>query len=399
MLNKKFKLYLILVLVLSLIFSFSLINVKATDEAVVTSEDPEASESLDTPSTEQSVETEEQQPTLEEISGDLYLSGIQVNMDKAVDGNVFIIGKNVKITGQVNGNLFVLADTVNFDKSYVASVSYVCANDVYYNGYTNDLYVACDDLEMTYESYVFRDVKAMSSNAIIKTCIGRDFDLVASKIDFGEEALSTGEENTNSSEVDVSSKEVPLIYRNLRYNSKTELNLIDGIVQGDITHNKKLSINLLSSNIFIDFIIAIITVTVVYLLLNKFIPKYDNKLEKQTLIQALIALGIGLLTCIAVCLVSIILIIIKIGIILGIVLLSILLLLAILSTSIVVIFISKKIFTLLKLSKNYYMYIILAVVAIILSALGLIPYVGIVISIIIKLCGIGLILYTPFSKK
>ena len=96
-------------------------------------------------------------------NGDLYLfDNHDIVMDKLVDGNVFIFGNNVEVTGQVNGNLFVFANKLNLNECYVRYSIFACAGSIYYNGACNDLYTASGNLEMTYDSYVIRDVKAVA---------------------------------------------------------------------------------------------------------------------------------------------------------------------------------------------------------------------------------------------
>lgn len=400
MLNKKLKLSIVLFLALSIIFSFSLNIINATDDITPTSEDSQSNEIIDEPSDDSSQTSTNEEETVqgEEVSGDLYLFENDITMDKLVDGNVFIFGKNVTLTGQINGNLFVFADSVKFEGAFVRASAFVCAKNVYYNGYANDLYVATDKLEMTYDSYVIRDVKAVSSEAIIKAAIGRDLDLSTNKVDFGTGANSTAEANSESEDSTLD-EEVPIIYGNLRYSANNELSLKEGIVEGEVTyHKEKLSTNSVL-DIILNFAIAIVTVIVISLLLNKFASKFVDTLESAQWKKALIALGVGLVTLITIGIISVLLMLIKVGAILGFILLAILLLLCLLAAPIVAIFATEKLYTLLKLDNKILQYVILAVVAIIISALKLIPYVGIIISVLIKSLGIGLILLSTFSKE
>ena len=176
MIKKNFKILAILLILLTVISSFSLCFAdEAKNEVVATDTNQEAT----------TEKTAEEAETNQEVhNGDLYLFDNNVKMDKLVDGNVYIMGNNVEITGQVNGNLFVLANKVSFgtksefdnegketkkaESCYVRYSIFACAQEIYYNGACNDLYAACGNLEMTYDSYVIRDVKAVSSNTILK---------------------------------------------------------------------------------------------------------------------------------------------------------------------------------------------------------------------------------------
>ena len=200
MLKKFFKL---LFFYLLIIITLSSLTICYADEPVVTSE----TETITTSESEESSTSEQ-----EIYNGDFYLFANDIVMDKLVDGNVFIFGSNVEITGQVNGNLFVLAKTLKFNKSFVRYDIFACANSIYYDGACNDLYVATSNLEMTYDSYVIRDVKAIGTETILKSAIGRDVDLLANNKNFGE------------------GENIPVIYGNLRYTANKEIELPEGIL-------------------------------------------------------------------------------------------------------------------------------------------------------------------------
>ena len=409
MLKKKLKLSLVAFLIVSVMFSFSLNFVSATESepvttsaeasnAAVTSNDQEAS-------TDESQDEDNSKANIEEVSGDLYLFDNNIEMNKYVDGSVFIFGKKVKVTGQVNGNLFIFADSVEFDNCYVRSSIFVCAKDVVYNGYSNDLYVACNKLQMTYESYVIRDVKATSSEAIIKAAIGRDLDLAANTVDFGTNALKnssneSSENESNESNENKSTDDSPIIYGNLRYSAKKSLDLRDGIVEGEVTYKKASATSGVKiSEIIIYLLKAAVTAIVVFLLLSKFASNFVQELSNKSWKNVLLALGIGLISILAVTIASSILVLTKVGAILGIVLMFILVLLALVSTSIVDIYVAKLICNLAKLDKKLYEYLILAGIALLIAALKYIPYAGSILSLLIIALGIGLLIYTLYKMK
>ena len=408
MLKKKLKLSLVAFLIVSVMFSFSLNFVSATESEPVTTS-AEASNVAVT-SNDQEASTDESQDedednsnaNIEEVSGDLYLFDNNIEMNKYVDGSVFIFGKKVKVTGQVNGNLFIFADSVEFDNCYVRSSIFVCAKDVVYNGYSNDLYVACNKLQMTYESYVIRDVKATSSEAIIKAAIGRDLDLAANTVDFGTNALknSSNESSENESNENESTDDSPIIYGNLRYSAKRSLDLRDGIVEGEVTYKKASATSGVKiSEIIIYLLKAAVTAIVVFLLLSKFASNFVQELSNKSWKNVLLALGIGLISILAVTIASSILVLTKVGAILGIVLTFILVLLALVSTSIVDIYVAKLICNLAKLDKKLYEYLILAGIALLIAALKYIPYAGSILSLLIIALGIGLLIYTLYKMK
>lgn len=371
MIKKNLKLLAILFIIITTICSFSYCFADETDEVTATT----------TSSDETTTETEE-----EIHEGDLYLFENDVTMDKLVDGNVYIMGKNINITGQVNGNLFVFGDSIKFDDCYIRYSVYACANNIYYNGACNDLYAVSKKIEMTYDSYVVRDVKISANSTILKAAIGRDVDLQTNSIDFGADS------------------QVPVIYGNLRYSANQEKELSDDIVKGDITYSSssifsKDSIKDKVLDILLAFGLVIVTSLVIYALLNKFKPNCVDKLN-YTPITLLKALGIGLLTIIAIAVISLILIITSVGAKLGLILILSLILIFLFAMPIVSILITNLLKPILKIEKSLMYYVVLALVSIVLYGLTLIPFVGFVFSIIIKalVCGIIVIAFIQTRK-
>ena len=376
--SKKFSKILLTTLLLVMVMLSSISVCFATEEQVdnTTTETAENSEASDT--------TTEQQ---EIYSGDLYLFDSDVTLDKLVDGNVFIIADNVEIKGQVNGNLFVLANSINFNECYVRYSIFACANSVYYNGACNDLYVAASsNLEMTYDSYVVRDVKALSSNVIFKSAIGRDVDLSCKKVDFGE------------------GDNVPIIYGNLRYSANSEATIPEGVISGDgsatftpAAVQKTTSVK----NIVIGFLTAIVTVLVVYSLAKVFAPGFVEKLSntKVSLLGLLKALAIGLVSLVVVGIVSIIVLATFIGSKLVFILLALYVLLFILAVPTFTVVVTNTLKPVLKVDKTSMYYLVLVLVSVILYGVTLIPFVGMYLSIIITLLGLGTLIDMFLPKK
>ena len=367
MIKKNLKLFTILLIILTVISSFSICFAEETNEVATDTQTTEDVENV--------------------YEGDLYLFDSNVTMDQLVDGNVYIFGSNVTVSGQVNGNLFVFANSVSFDNCYVRYSIYACANNIYYNGACNDLYASAQKLEMTYDSYVVRDVKAVANDTIFKAAIGRDVDLQTNSVDFG------------------SDQEVPIIYGNLRYSANEEKNFEEGIVEGDITYS---SSNMFSSNksvgenildVVLTFLGVVITVLIIYALLSKFKPEYVKSLFNTSPVQILKIFGIGLLTFIVGIIASIILLITSVGIKLAFILAVTLVLIGLFASPIVAIFITNLLKPVLKLEKTVLYYIVLTLVAIVLYGITLIPFVGGIIAFIIFILGYGLIVSSVLPKK
>ena len=334
--------------------------------------------------TSETTEDASQEATEEIHEGDLYLFDNDITMDELVDGNVYIIGNNITISGQVNGNLFVLGNSVKFENCYLRYSIYACANNIYYNGACNDLYAMSQKLEMTYDSYVVRDVKAGANTTIFKAAVGRDVDLQTNSVDFGADT------------------EVPIIYGDLRYSANEEKSLSDDIVTGEITYSKHAfnqSLQETIIDIIVTFALVIVTSLVLYFLLNKFKPECLEKLHFKPF-EILKALGLGLATIIAASIVFIILLLTSIGAKLGLILLVILILIGLFAMPVVAISVTNILKPVLKIGKAIIYYVVLALVSIVLYGLTLVPFgIGSIISLIIILLGYGFIVINVLPKK
>lgn len=379
MLKKYFKILAILLVVLTVISSFSLCFADEETPAVEATTSEGASNQENT----------EAKPEQEVHNGDLYLINPNVKMDKLVDGNVYIIGNNVEITGQVNGNLFILANSVKFDNSYIRYSIFVAAKDIYYNGACNDLYAATRKLEMTYESYVIRDVKAVSSETILKAAIGRDVDLETNSLNLGEE------------------NQTPIIYGNFRYSANEEKNIAEGIVEGETTYKPNVSNEEKAKtlaqqiiNIVITFLAVVATAVIICLVLSKFTPNFVNNLTNNISAGKIVKTCLkGLAVLVAGFILALLLLISEIGLKLAFIVIMLLVLIGLFATPIGAIYITNALKPVLKIEKTILYYVVLALVAIILQGITYIPFIGGIISIIVFLLGYGLIISVVWKNK
>lgn len=395
MIKKNLKIFAVLFIVLTIISSFSLCF---ADETTAEGTNVENNNTTET-AAENTNETEETKEP-EVHNGDLYIFESKVKMDKLVDGNVYIMGNDVEVTGQINGNLFVLGQNVTLgtknentennsesttsssnNSCYVRYSIYVCANNVYYNGACNDLYVATRNLEMTYDSYVIRDVKAVSSNTILQAAVGRDVDLMTSNLSFGND-----------------DNKKPIIYGNLRYSANKELEIKEGIVEGEVKYS---SHNIAKSNesvgqkvlyTVLEFLGFIVTSVVIYLLLSKFSKKcIDQMSENKNAKYILKTLGVGILTLLAGTIATILLFITSVGSTLGFILASILVFIGLLSTPIATIYIANILKPILKIEKEILFYLVLALITVIIHGITFIPFIGGLVSALVFALGYGIV--------
>lgn len=392
MLKKFSKLLLVSLLIFTLASNISVCLADNEDDIALISDTSE-SNPVETSETDEtstaSTDTEEDTTHY----GDLYLCDTNVVIDNVVYGNVYVIANSVEITGQIEGNLFVLTNSLKLDSEpssggIVGGSIYACANSIYYNGACTYLYALCDNIEMTYDSYVMRDAKISSNTANIRSAIGRDMNISSENIDFGE------------------GEDIPLIYGNLTYSSNINVEIPDGIVTGTVEENviQKNSNNSFDSSIsdiIIGLATVIITVIALYFILNKFAPNFVEKVSSKKLsaLNILKAFGIGLLSIVVVIFISILLLVTGIGSKLGIIISLLFAVLCVVAIPVLEIVITKSLKSILKLEKNSMFILVLSLVSVILYGVTLIPYVGSILNFIIKATAIGLIIYSFLPDK
>lgn len=396
MLKNKFKMIVTLFTIIALISSFAVI-VKATDsEPVVTSDDsnvmPIDSNTEPTNPDNQDNSTENTDNNI--LYEDLYLIDNNVTMDKIVDGNVYIFGDKVKITGKVNGNLFIFANEITFaspydendtehseeNYSYVTGSVYACANKIEFNAIARDIYIACNNFNMSYESYILRDVRIAASNIALRGYITRDAYLYGDNFDFG--IKSENEEENNSA----------LICGDLHYYTNSEISIPEGVVIGETSFTKFADSDDSSKTVgdyLMNLLSAIIYTLVIYLVFIWLAPEFFEKTSELLKTSSLPIFGIGTLILIVVPIVTFILLCLSL-VSISITLATVYGLLLAISFTIV----SGSLTYLLKDKLGFAdkKLLLLLITTIILWGLKQIPFVGPIITIFISIFGIGLII-------
>ena len=316
------------------------------------------------------------------VEDDLYLYGNDINMNQTIDGNVYILGKNVAINGTVDGNLFICADNVTFgDQSYIDSSIYIVANKIDFNTSANSLYAVCNELTIPEGHGPFRDLYAMTQKLTLLGSIGRNAYVYA------PEFITSNDSSQG------------YVAGNLTYVAETEIEFPSGLVGRKLTHiTTSTSSNAGTTiwSIIINIVNSIFAASLVYLLYRFFL---ENSLEKASSCLShkfgKVFLS-GLVSLIAIPILSIILIAAQIGFNAGLLLLMLYVFMIGISPYIFASILARRIYNNKKYSKMPLEYLITILIAVVISALQLIPFVGIVVTIFISILGFGIIIYNLF---
>ncbi len=390
MLKNKFKIVALLSVLFVLISTFSF----ATDDTALANDvsntitnttDDTNTTDTNVVNTESSDTVTDEQNTPEILDGDLYLFDNDIVMDQYVDGNVFIFGNNIEVTGRVNGNLFACGEKITFSEdSYIIQNTYVCANEITFNGATNDLYAVCNKIDTSYDSFVIRDLRVASNTFNFNGGVGRDAFVKANNFNFVTTPDAGG-----------------LVYGNLNYSASNELSLSEDFVQGSVNYSKleQDSTKGVVLNKLINFCETILYTVVIFLLIVWLAPQFVQKASSFIGKKSILYFGIGILTCIVGVVLSFALLFSYVGFSVSLAIFTLLMLLLSIGFAVTATSITYKVKEKFKFEKNYFTGITLVCTTTILWILRQIPYVGLIVSCIISLFGLGIVSYYIFTRN
>ena len=341
-----------------------------------------------------------------------------------IEGNVFVAAKTFVLDPkcEINGDLYIYATEIKLSQNAIIRGNVFVIGDKFdFNSEINagDLYANVKDFNMGYFGFVYRDLHLSAESTTLSGSIYRNSFISSDKItttstfinnkDFNiENSLNTifsgtikGNANINSKNLTFKSKDdtdknaTCLISGDLNYSSKNEIKIEDKIIFGNVNYSEYKSSNNLLSNIgnhLLELIASLIYVAIIYSMLNKFAPKFVEKLSTINTSSILKTLSIGILILILFPILSIILLLTKIGSLLGILIAIIYGLLLIIAKPIVVILISK-------ILKSINPYISIAIITTVLYLVNLIPYVGFIVATLVLIIGFGMIVKSLLPNK
>lgn len=377
--RKSLKILLVLVTILSLISTFSL----ATDEVVTTSDDTETTAvDTSTPTDETSEDTSTSTDSnTADVNNDLYLAESEVTISDTVNGNVFVMAETLTVTGQIGGDLFAIANTINIDGGQIYGNVFALANTITLNGLIYDLYASCGTLNVSYDGVAYRDLKVNCDTASLNGVVGKNVNITA------KSALTL--------ESDC------MIYGDLNYSATNEIEIADGVVAGSVNFDKITATG--NSTSAMDYVTALLTTLVytlvIWLLMSKIAPKFYGKVTDIAPKKMLLALLVGLIALIIVPVVSVLLLFTVVGVPVAFTLMAIYGLIIAISFAITSIALAGKLAKKVNSLSKFNNLFAVIIVALVLWALTLVPYIKALVTLLSVLFGLGIFLMLIFSKK
>ena len=383
MLKTKSKILLVVILALVLVSSycFATVEPRTTEEQTTSEGDVTAISETEG----EAVTTSEEEEASSWTNGDLYVCKDKVEISNVVDGNAFVIGKEVIISGEIGGDIFVIADKLNIEGGYIYSNVFACANEITINGVVYDLYAACNTFNLESNGFIYRDMKVTASNININGKVRRNAYVAAENMTFNKEAGT-------------------LIYGNLHYSSKEQIEIPEEVVTGEITYTAEgiktgNSIVNITLSYLLNLLQTLLFTFVITMLLLWLTPKFVERIGNMKVGKSFASLGIGFVTPIALVIVGILLTISGIGSSILVAGTFAFVILALIGSSITSIFFGKLFTRIFKMEGNVKFVLFTLVSCLILWAISRIPFVGPVLSFIISIFGIGATIVNMIVRK
>ncbi len=322
--------------------------------------------------------------TSEIKNGDVFTIEDSVTIDYPVSGNVYIIAQEVNINSVIDGNIFILASKVNIQSdAYIYSDAYICTEDLTVDGYIYDLYSMSSTLTIGQTGYIIRDLSAGCDTFNLEGTIKRTANLSANVLNISSDTAEIGED--------------------FNYTSSNEISVTADVVGGTVTftqaesENKKVESVALSylKDVFKTLCYALIAIIVIVFA----IPKASKKLESQLTTKFWPTFGYGTLTLIAVPVAILILFASIFGIWASLLLLFAYIFVFTISASLLSVALGKYICTKMNKDSSWFLVLISILLVLAIWILKLIPFLGVLVSIVVNILGFGLLTTALFPNK
>lgn len=310
----------------------------------------------------------------------------EVKENQEIQGSSILLGNYVENTNKVSGLDMTLGNTIKYEgeSEYLLSAG----NNIEINGIVkNDGFVFGNVVNFNENSIIERDLLVLASNVTISGTIKKDVTIYASTV-----TINGNIENVNIKANEIIIKNANI--NNLSYNEDAVIEVKDSQVN-TTNLTEKLQSEVTIQDQVMNFIYNLGGILVIFLALYLLAPKLFKKIESNnaniTVLNVFSMFGFGTLSLILIPVIFILLLTITFCIPLAILLLILYVLAIWLSSIFTGYLLGYVIWT--KLMKKENNPLLIGLIGIVvLNLLGIIPYIGILITVISVMIGIGVIL-------
>lgn len=343
----------------------------------------------------------------EVIEDDLFAGAQRLTILGTVDGDLIAGGKNIDVDGEVWGDMIAGAEIISIAGRIDDDIR-VAAREIVNSGSVgSNALCFCQNLRLTGQSQIGRDLTVYAGEALIEGDIGGRLSGATSSMRIAGRISGDVEISTGSLLILPSAE----IMGDLMYTSSKPAEILEGSqVRGQVVHRVKEKVPIecrvsrfhqlgrilhwLKWIFRIVHFVALLIVGLIFVALATALSKDTADTIKNSPWRCL---GLGLLALIVVPLAVFIVSLTGVGIPLGIIAIFLYLIFLYLSSIVFAIFIGRSLFRLFGGEISSYLALIIGIVC--LFFLGLIPYAGWVIHFVVILFGFGAILLTVHRKR
>lgn len=300
------------------------------------------------------------------VKGDLYCAGTDITLNGTVEGDVICAGMNLTIGGKVLGDVRVAGSNVTL-KGSVAGSATLAGSSVTVDKAAvvkRDLTGGASTLNI--DGTIERDVMLGSSIMNLSGAVGRDVNVASETISTGDGAKIGG---------------------NLTYQAENEQSVPAGVVAGQTSFTKQADMPTAEApSIFVTFLMTLISFLVLALGVTLLFPKFVHEAASLSPRSALLAFFAGFATFMLLPFVSVLLMATIVGIPIGIVLMLLWLVMFFISG----VFASYFVGGLILRKRATNALAVVALGALVLVALMIIPIVNILVFVAVVCVGMGM---------
>lgn len=324
----------------------------------------------------------------DELLDDTYLMFGNGNIQSAVNGDLYIAGGNTTITGNVSEDLVVAGGKVTIMGDVGGDVRVVGGQVAVFKNIGDDLVVVGGQVDLGKDATVFGSLIATAGIVTIDGKVNEDVRGILGML------LLNGRVEKNvtvtiEDKLDIS--ESAFVGGNLTYSGLVESEIPEGVVKGAVSFNKFERDNLLESLTYLYLIKKAFGFAAGLLILLLFVlimPKGLVIMAEKTKENPLKSFGVGLLVMISLIVGSILLMATIIGIPLALIVLAILITIYFVTQVFVSIWLGSYVFKYKKISKGK-LFLAGAVSMFFYHILGLIPFLGWALNLVLFFVGVG----------
>ena len=323
--------------------------------------------------------------TIPNTNSSIYEGNTNVLLNGYVNGNSFLVGQKITISGYVKGDLFVMANSLVIESgAEVTGTVFALANEMKISGKVSDVYALSQEFTLVESGFIARDLNLSANTVTFQGKVGRDVNLSTNTLSFDENVKN-------------------LIGGDLNYSTPNEVTIPENVVIGKINFEKMTveqpSTAKIISNYVTNFFIVVLYATLVIILATLVTPNFAKKATYSMTKKPLISVSIGIGAIIFAPIISIILLFTVIFTYVGLSLLIAYILILSITIAILGMAIGNYFADKLK-NRTKTKFILLSIASVtILWLLQQLPSVGGYISIFTVVFGLGIFVYSLFTKK